>query len=122
VDASSQRIGDSSSIDVDSRGRPHIAYWDNTNLYLKHAYKIGSGGNCGGGEWTCEEIGPAFWGAFPSIDVDEDDNIHISYLGSMNRDLNYAYFDGRMWSIQTVDSAGEVGFYTSIAASLSNQK
>jgi hypothetical protein len=32
-----------------------------------------------------------------------------------NRGLKYAYYDGSIWNIETVDAAGDVGYFTSIA-------
>ncbi len=42
-------------------------------------------------------------------------NVHISYLDYTNFDLKYATGTFGSWSIETVDSAGEVGMCTSIA-------
>jgi hypothetical protein len=40
---------------------------------------------------------------------------HISYYDSDNGDLKYATLDGGEWTIETIDSTGDVGLYTSIA-------
>jgi uncharacterized repeat protein (TIGR01451 family) len=47
--------------------------------------------------------------------VDGDGYPHISYYEGYNGDLRYAYQDDSGWHIETVDSAGDVGRYTSIA-------
>jgi len=46
---------------------------------------------------------------------DSGDRPHISYLDETNEDLKYARWNGTGWSIETVDSDGDVGEYTSIA-------
>jgi hypothetical protein len=47
--------------------------------------------------------------------MDTNDNPHISYFDASDVDLKYATFNGSTWQIETVDSAGGVGRYTSIA-------
>jgi hypothetical protein len=41
--------------------------------------------------------------------------VHISYYDAANGDLEYAHDDGTGWLTATVDSAGDVGRYTSLA-------
>jgi len=43
------------------------------------------------------------------------DRPHISYYDAANDDLKYAHWDGATWVIETVDSSGWVGKYTSLA-------
>ena len=55
-----------------------------------------------------------------SLALDSADNPRISYydgrgLDSGRRDLKYAAWTGSSWSIQTVDGAGSVGYYNSLA-------
>jgi len=56
-----------------------------------------------------------------SLALDASDNPHISYFDITHRDLKYTHFDGTClgqaqgWQIETVDSSGEVGWYTSLA-------
>jgi len=53
--------------------------------------------------------------------LDSGDNPHISYYdGTPDYDLKYARWNGRLWSIETVDSTGSVGMYTSLALDSSN--
>jgi hypothetical protein len=47
--------------------------------------------------------------------LDSFDNPHISYNDGTNNDLKYAFWNGTEWNIQTVDSTGQLGMYTSIA-------
>ena len=55
-----------------------------------------------------------------SIAVDSNNNPHISYYDSVNRDLKYASWNGSAWNLQTVDSTGDVGWYSSIAMDSNN--
>jgi hypothetical protein len=50
-----------------------------------------------------------------SIALDHDDFPHISYFNDSNDDLKYARWTGNSWSIETVDSVGNVGRDTSLA-------
>jgi hypothetical protein len=43
------------------------------------------------------------------------DRPKISYYDFVNDDLKYASFNGLYWDIQTIDSSGDVGGYTSLA-------
>ncbi len=54
-------------------------------------------------------------GQFSSLALDEQGRPHISYYDAAYADLKYAYFDGASWRIETVDSEGYVGEYTSLA-------
>jgi hypothetical protein len=63
-------------------------------------------------------------GSYASLDLDGNGYPYISYYfcGSSPfaaechaRDLQYAYRDAFGWHIQTVDGAGDVGLYTSLA-------
>jgi hypothetical protein len=52
---------------------------------------------------------------YSSITLDKGGNPHISYFDQLNNDLKYARWDSSAWTIQTVDSTGNIGMYTSIA-------
>lgn len=54
-------------------------------------------------------------GTFPSLALDAAGRPHISYYDESNADLKYAYFDGSVWHVQTVDDTGDVGWYSSLA-------
>jgi len=53
-------------------------------------------------------------GLYSSIKVDSNNNLHVSYYDSFNDDLKYAFWDGYKWSVEIVDSSGDVGLYTCI--------
>jgi hypothetical protein len=114
---SAGRVGEFSSIALDPSGYPHITYVDFVvgNRDLKYARKLPGGG------WNAETVdsaGDVGW--FPSIAVDSSGQPHISYYdfdnGSGAGKLKYARrTTSGNWSIETVDSAGDVGAHTSIA-------
>ena len=47
--------------------------------------------------------------------VNDGAHFHVSYYDSSNKDLKYAFYDGSSWDVETVDSDGNVGLYTSIS-------
>jgi hypothetical protein len=77
--------------------------------------------------WVVETIdSPEFVGYYTSIALDSGNRPHISYskydvTSRVCDDLKYAYYDGSFWQIETVDSAGDVGGYTSIALDSNNR-
>lgn len=116
-------VGYAPSMVQDSLGAPHIAYYDNCLAVLKYAAYVGSGGNCGGGQWNCEVVdsSPAV-GWTPAIAVDSFDMLYISYYDFTNGDLKLAKYlgsggncGGGAWYCEVVDSVGDVGLYSDIA-------
>ncbi|MCD6118785.1 PKD domain-containing protein, partial [bacterium] len=106
-------VGSETSIALDSSGYPHVGYWDAINGDLKYAYLDVSG-------WNIETVdSKGSVGLYTSIAVDSGGYPHVSYC-SYNlwpyilEDLKYAYMDASGWHIETVDSEGNVGEYTSI--------
>ncbi len=59
-------------------------------------------------------------GAYNSIALDAYGNPHISYSDLSYWDLKYATKTGATWSIERVDTAGFVSYYTSIALDAGN--
>ena len=89
---------------VGSAGKVHVAY-GGEQLY----YAVFDGYS-----WKQQEVERGGVGAYCSLFVDSSDNPAISYYDTINQDLKYAWWDGTVWNIQTVDSTGDVGSYTSL--------
>jgi hypothetical protein len=105
------------SLALDSNGRPHISYVDETESDLLYTFYVGFGGNCGpSNSWRClvADAGPNQVGWYSSIDLDSADLPHFSYYDATAGDLKYTYWDGTTWHPATVDSGGDVGKYTAL--------
>jgi len=102
------------SLALDSNDHPHISYQKQDDEDdLKYAHWDGS-------VWQIETVDTEEEvGEFSSIAVDSNDLPHIAYLyyiqAPETAHLRYAYLDGDVWRIETVDSDGLAGGYTSIA-------
>lgn len=100
VDGASD-VGAPASLALDASGRPHIAYFDETNEAIKYAYKVGSA-------WRFETIDP--WidrdGTFISLALDGGGRPHVSYVqggeSSESDDVWYAYQDDAGWHREEV--------------------
>jgi hypothetical protein len=117
-------VGVSSSIALDSAGRPNISYYDMINLDLKYAYWDGVWG--GAGSWnisTLDSTGDV--GLYSSLAIDTaTDTRHLCYYDFTNGNLKYAQKVGAAaWEFQIVDgdvtdgdgiNEGDVGYYCSI--------
>jgi hypothetical protein len=119
--------GKFSSLAMTSTFAPRIAYYDATNKSLKYA--VGTW-NAGLKKWeftneTVQKITDYDVGMYTSIVLDSLDRPNISYYsyytkGSLDGDLRYAHKIGPLWDIHTVDSDGDVGYFTSIAVDSSD--
>ena len=103
------------SLALDRDGHPHISYFDHSRADLKYAHKDGY-------RWyteTVDKVGRV--GEHTSLALDRIGYPHISYYycGLSDPcdvgDLRYAYQNASGWHIETVDSEGDVGRYTSLA-------
>jgi hypothetical protein len=130
---STDTVGYSSSISLGPSGDPWISYADGTNGNLEIARYVGSGGNCdtvgaGSDAWECTTVDATDTvGAYTSLAFDASGNANISYYDSSNQNLEIARYVGSggncdtvgagsdAWECTTVDSAGGVGAYTSLA-------
>ncbi|MCK5772991.1 MAG: hypothetical protein KAH57_04325, partial [Thermoplasmata archaeon] len=79
------------SISLDSKERPHIAYYDFYDKDLLYAYKNGTGWNISKLEEENET------GNYPSIVVDEDDHPHIVFSNQSTGQVIYIHWDGGKW-------------------------
>jgi parallel beta-helix repeat protein len=109
-------VGGDPSLALDRGDNPHISYLDAStygDANLKYA-------NWAGITWSIETVD---WagnvGRHSSMVLDKNEYPHISYQDAKsnwtNGDLKYASWNGSAWSIEVVDSSGNVGFYTSLA-------
>jgi hypothetical protein len=96
-------VGDSPSLVLDSGGVPHVSYYGSEGLC--YAYLMGS-------TWITELVDSGESGLYTSLALDSMEYPHISYgFGP----LEYAYWTGSEWNIQTVDASMDAGFYHSLA-------
>jgi hypothetical protein len=107
-------IAPSTSLALDSQGRPHIVYEtnapDSLDERLAYAYWDGN-------QWQRQivHVNAEPDGHF-SLAIDTQDRPHISYFhGITAQDLNYARWDGEQWQHEVVDAAGAVGEFNSLA-------
>jgi hypothetical protein len=109
--------GTYNSLALDTDGYPHVSYYHSTLGVLRYAYKDISG-------WHFETVDDqTYVGSHTSLALDSTGYPHISYFycGTTSYpkcnefDLRYAYQDATGWHIQTADSTGDVGTYTSLA-------
>jgi hypothetical protein len=125
VDADAASVGHYTSLAVDASGRLHVSYYDFSNGDLKYA-------TCAA---DCEAI--ANWetatvdaagsvGSYTSLAVDAGGRLHVSYFDGTNADLKYATCAADCalpanWQAATVDAAGNVGAFTSLAVDASGR-
>ncbi|PIE70376.1 MAG: hypothetical protein CSA22_07940 [Deltaproteobacteria bacterium] len=104
----------STSLSLDSRGYPHISYYDNIYEDLLYAFFDGN-------RWTRETVdAEGNVGQVSSLALDAADHPHISYLNGDTHDLKYAFFNGSSWEITTVWDTAIVHGPTSIAIDSNN--
>ncbi|MBU0687239.1 MAG: Ig-like domain-containing protein [Candidatus Margulisbacteria bacterium] len=97
------------SLHFDSGSKPHITYWDQTALAIKHARNTS-------GTWETQNIvATSLEGNDCDSAIDSGDDIHISYYHFISGNLMYATGNWSGWTTTAVDSKDNVGQYTSIA-------
>jgi subtilisin family serine protease len=110
VDTSSNDVGVYVSIDIDSTGKPAIAYFDNTNSDLKYAHFNGA-------SWDVQTRDSAkSVGQFPSLTFDPQGNPVIAYYRKSGGDLRMQTSDASgAWTRIDVDTTGDVGAWASVS-------
>ena len=118
-------VGTYSSIAFNASGNPWVSYYDATNLDLRVAQYVGSGGTgCADAAWTCTAVDTANTvGSYTTIAFDTSGNPWVSYYDATNLDLRVAQYVGSggagcassAWTCTAVDTANDVGLYTSLA-------
>ena len=106
------RISDA-SIDLDSLGQPHVAFFslppsDPGMWALKHAWRDGSA-------WAEEVIDNVAYGGTVGLALDSIDQCTIAYYLQSTSDVVYVFRDGSAWRTETVDATGIVGDWLSYA-------
>ncbi|MBI4064077.1 MAG: hypothetical protein HY401_07240 [Elusimicrobia bacterium] len=109
---STGETGYNPSLVIDSTGHPHIAYTDWGDNTLRYA-------RWNAGQWLIETVDDRRpTGGTPSLALDSSGNPHISYASYYSsgptNDLWYAKKIAGIWSFESVDSAGNVGLWSSI--------
>jgi threonine dehydrogenase-like Zn-dependent dehydrogenase len=114
-----ENAGGFTSLALDAAGRVHVSYYDLTNTDLKDATCAAS---CDlGTNWQPVTVDPGgSVGVNTSLAVDAFGRLHVSYYLVSNADLKYATCVASCalagnWQLSTVDFAGNVGDYTSLA-------
>jgi hypothetical protein len=97
---------------LDARGDVHVVYLyrdPNTHAY-EMRYAVRSSGS---GQWT-EQTVVAGRSKYLNIALDSAGMPHIAYYAYGADDLRFGAFDGTSWSIEDVDTAGDVGAMASL--------
>jgi hypothetical protein len=111
--------GGYTSLAVDGTGRLHVSYEDATNGDLKYATCAVACGTAA--NWQAATVDAAGTvGRYTSLAVDGSGRLHVSYEDATNGDLKYATCAAACataanWQAATVDAAGTVGGFTSLA-------
>lgn len=109
-------VGQYASLALGTDGKPHIGYYNFSSKDLKYAVYAGSGGNCGGGAWSCQTVDSAGQvGRYASIGIGSDGYPKIAYEYESGADLRFACLSAAGWAIQDVETAGDTGKYASLA-------
>ena len=90
---------------LDSRGRPHVAWYDNSDKDLKYAIKDS-------GAWDISTVdAEGDVGRFPSLALDVQGNAIITYYERLSPTEGYvklARWDGGGWDLQRIDKLDNV--------------
>jgi hypothetical protein len=86
------------SLALDGRGDPHVAYNEWSNWYLKYARWTGE-------DWAIDSVDAS---GYPSLALLSPDQPLIGYV--VGSSLRYAYKDGVNWQVETVDGTVSTGW------------
>ncbi len=100
------------AIALDGNGYPHISY---IKLEAFHHFSL-MYARWDGNDWQIETVDfvGTLGGYETSMALDSQDRPHISYYQWNDETLKYAHRNESGWKTETVDSSGDVGFYSSI--------
>lgn len=117
-------VGDSKpapKLTIDGAGGSHMVFYDTNRGELKYAMQKGS-------KWqieTLDHVGDIGYdpnlgrkdslGSTPSLIVDSENNLHLSYYHGAGDDLRYAVRRDGQWVKAVIDSEGDVGRYSTLA-------
>jgi hypothetical protein len=112
-------VGQFSRIAVAGDGTLHIAYYDEDNNDLKHAWKSPSATT-----WSTEIVdgmGGDDVGEYLGFVLDNSGGLHVSYFSQSDSSLKHAWASSESggawnWITQTIDDSGYVGLHTAMAA------
>ena len=105
---------------LDSQGIPHIVYQSTDDGFSVNYAKLNvSASTPWQNVWDLQEIetGISYFGSWISLDLDSQDNPHISYYGGDGSNgLHYATYNGTDWNIEEVGTwtHNRIGWYSSI--------
>ena len=117
IDTSVPKMGTAFSLQLDSYGRPRLAYVDDVNGDLKFGRDDGAG-------WTTETLdSKGVTGLYPSLAIDSADRMFLSYFRRTSYDLREMTYDPATdgWTRSTIDSAGSVGWGSSLTLDRNGQ-
>ncbi len=108
VEKGVQSIREGAALALDSADQPHVFY----AISDEHYYASWTGA-----DWQIETVDDGVGGSnFPTrLALDSANRPHVAYFDAGGQDLEYAYKDASGWQRHTVDSAGYVGAYPSLA-------
>jgi len=114
-------VGQYTSLELNSSGNPVISYYDNSNTALKVA--VCGNATCASGNTLVQVDNTGSVGWDNSLAINASGNPVISYYDDTNFDLKVAVCGNATCSsgntLTTVDSTGDVGWYTSLAINAS---
>ena len=102
-------VGAHPSLKLDEVGRPHISYFDESNLDLKHAWNLGAG-------WQIEVVAAeGSVGEFNSLALSNQGEPCIAYYDQSEVTVRYAVGNEPGWNITPVETSRVVGYYPDLA-------